>query len=172
MKDRGGNIIYVGKSKNLKSRVKSYFYGDHNQQKIKQMVSRVHDIDIIPTDTHLEARVLECELIKRLKPLYNRQFKNDRGYVYLRIGDDSRSKPIAIVDEKTDDNCIGPYRSREQASKGGGDALQFVSCNQMRFPVLLPIQRTASSYEGRATLIGTGSVFWRYSLPGSAWMHS
>lgn len=118
MKDRDGNIIYIGKSKNLKSRVKSYFYGDHNQQKIKQMVSRVHDIDIIPTDTHLEARVLECDLIKRLKPLYNRQFKNDRGYyVYLRVGDDSRSKPLAIVDEKTDDNCIGPYRSRSRLLK-------------------------------------------------------
>ena len=50
MKDRGGKIIYVGKSKNLRSRVKSYFYGDHNQQKIKHMVSRVHDIGIIPTD--------------------------------------------------------------------------------------------------------------------------
>ena len=118
MKDRDGNIIYIGKSKNLKSRVKAYFYCDHNQQKIKQMVSRVHDIDIIPTDTHLEARVLECDLIKRLKPLYNRQFKNDRGYyVYLRVGDDSRSKPLAIVDEKTDDSCIGPYRSRGRLLK-------------------------------------------------------
>lgn len=117
MKDRGGNIIYVGKSKNLRSRVKSYFYGEHNQEKIKQMVLRVHDIDIIPTDTHLEARVLECDLIKKLKPIYNRQFKNDRGYVYLRIGDGSRLKPLAVEDERTGEYCIGPYRSKSRLLK-------------------------------------------------------
>ena len=132
MKDRGGNIIYVGKSKNLKSRVKSYFYGDHNQQKIKQMVSRVHDIDIIPTDTHLEARVLECDLIKKLKPLYNRQFKNDRGYVFLKIGDDSRSKPLAVVDERTGEYCIGPYRSKSRLLKAAemlGNLYPVIKCD-------------------------------------------
>ncbi len=79
MKDKNGNILYVGKSKSLRSRVKSYFYGDHGQDKIKEMVSRIGDIDIITTDTHLEAQVLECELIKKLRPPYNRQIINDRG---------------------------------------------------------------------------------------------
>jgi excinuclease ABC subunit C len=54
------------------------------------MVSRIYDFDIITTDTHLEALVLECELIKKLKPIYNRQFKNHGSYVYLRIRNNSR----------------------------------------------------------------------------------
>ncbi len=117
MKDKGGNIMYVGKSKSLMSRVRSYFYGDHKQEKTKEMVSRIRDLDIITTDTHLEAQVLECELIKKLKPPYNRQFKNHDSYVYLRIGDNSRSKPLLIVDDKTDEYCIGPYRSKGRLSR-------------------------------------------------------
>ena len=62
MKDRDGNIIYIGKSKNLKSRVKSYFYGDHNHEKIKQMVSRVHGIDIIPPIRTLKPGSLNANL--------------------------------------------------------------------------------------------------------------
>ncbi|MGI6703697.1 MAG: GIY-YIG nuclease family protein [Clostridia bacterium] len=123
MKDRGGNILYIGKSKSLRSRVKSYFYADHGQEKIKEMVSRIGDIDIIITDTHLEAQLLECELIKRLQPPYNRQFKNDRSYVYLRVGDDSRTKPLSVMDERTDEYCIGPYRSKGRLIRAA-EALQ------------------------------------------------
>lgn len=114
MKDKGGHIMYVGKSKALRSRVRSYFNVDHKQEKINEMVSRIHHIDITVTDTHLEAQILECQLIKDLKPIYNRQLKNDRCYVYLRIGDDSRQRPLAVVNEREDGYCIGPYRSKSR----------------------------------------------------------
>ncbi len=139
MKDSGGSIIYVGKSKSLRSRVRAYFHIHHRQEKIKEMVSRIGDIDIIITDTHLEAQLLECELIKELKPPYNAQFKNDRRYVYLRIGDYSRAKPLSVVDEKTDEYCIGPYRSRGRLARAA-EALQNI------FPIVKRGKRYGFQY--------------------------
>lgn len=112
MKDKEGNIIYVGKSKTLKSRVKSYFYGEHEREKTKMMVFNIHDIDYIVTDTHLEAQILECALIKKLQPIYNKQFKNDKRYMYLKIESYNRFKPVSAVYEKENDYCLGPYRSK------------------------------------------------------------
>ncbi|MDF2878097.1 MAG: hypothetical protein K0S30_1193 [Clostridia bacterium] len=113
MKDAKGNIIYIGKSKTLRTRVRSYFVADHKWEKIKRMVGHIQDIEIIVTDTHLEAQLLECELIKRIKPMYNAQFKNDQKYKYLRIEENCRNKLISIVDEKDGENCFGPYKSRQ-----------------------------------------------------------
>ncbi|SNS60825.1 excinuclease ABC subunit C [Anaerovirgula multivorans] len=112
MKDSDGNIIYIGKSKSLKSRVKSYFNTQHKWNKIKKMVFHIHDIDFIVTDTHLEAQLLECALIKKMKPIYNVQFKNDKKYKYLKIEHCFKNKPITIVDERENENCFGPYRSK------------------------------------------------------------
>lgn len=112
MKDIDGNIIYVGKSKTLKSRVKSYFYTDHEWSKLKLLVFHIHDIDFIVTDTHLEALILECALIKKLKPMYNSQLKNHKKYRYLKIDNFNRYKPITVVQERETENCFGPYRSK------------------------------------------------------------
>jgi len=112
MKDIEGNIIYVGKSKTLKSRVKSYFYGEHTWNKVKRMVFNIHDIDYIVTDTHLEAQILECALIKKLQPIYNVQFKNDKRYKYFKIENYNRFKPVSIVDNRQSEYCFGPYRSK------------------------------------------------------------
>jgi len=112
MKDANGNIIYIGKSKTLKTRVKSYFNREHESEKIKRMVFHIKDIDFIITDTHLEAQILECELIKKIRPIYNAQFKNDQKYKYLKIEDHAKVTPIAITDEREGENCFGPYRSR------------------------------------------------------------
>ncbi len=112
MKDAEGNIIYVGKSKTLKSRVKSYFYTNHEWGKLKLLVFHIHDIDYIVTDTHLEALILECSLIKKLKPIYNSQLKNHTKYRYLKINEFNKSKPITIVAEREEENCFGPYRSK------------------------------------------------------------
>ncbi|MEW9124024.1 MAG: GIY-YIG nuclease family protein [Thermotaleaceae bacterium] len=111
MKDAEGNILYIGKSKRLKSRVRSYFNTEHKWRKIKRMVFHIHDIDFIITDTHLEAQLLECALIKKIKPLYNIQFKNDKKYQYLKIGNGYGSKPLSIVDERENEYCFGPYRN-------------------------------------------------------------
>lgn len=111
MMDSHGNIIYVGKSKCLKNRVKSYFTGTHKWEKVERMVALIRDIDFIVTDTHLEARLLECELIKNIKPIFNSQMKNDRRYGYLQVKDYNPFNPLAVVGERAD-NAYGPFRSR------------------------------------------------------------
>ena len=79
MKDGRGGILYVGKSKNLKARVQSYFQSSSNQSpKTKKLVRHLKDFDCIPTDTELEALLLESKLIKKLKPLYNRMLKDTK----------------------------------------------------------------------------------------------
>jgi len=84
MKDNMKNIIYVGKSKSLKNRVKSYFTNSKNHSpKTLEMVSRISDIEYIETDTELEALLLECKFIKEIKPIYNRLIKNNNKYQYI-----------------------------------------------------------------------------------------
>ncbi|KNF07637.1 exinuclease ABC system, subunit C [Gottschalkia purinilytica] len=117
MKDMYGYVMYIGKSKTLQSRVKSYFYTDHKQNKIERMVFHIHDIDVIVTDTHLEAQILECALIKKMKPIYNSQMKNDNKYVYLKIESNHRLKPLSIVHKRENEHCIGPYRSKSKLIK-------------------------------------------------------
>ena len=83
MKDRSGEIIYVGKAKALKNRVVSYFRenSSHNE-KTKKMVSCVNDFDFIVTGSEFEALVLECSLIKHYRPKYNILLMDDKGYHY------------------------------------------------------------------------------------------
>lgn len=136
MKDIEGNILYVGKSKTLKSRVKSYFYGDHEWEKIKRMVFNIHDIDYIVTDTHLEAQILECSLIKKLQPIYNKQFKNDKKYLYLKIESYNRFKPISTIEERENKYCFGPYRNKNILF----DTVKF-------FQSIYPILKDKDSYD-------------------------
>ncbi|WP_019240637.1 MULTISPECIES: GIY-YIG nuclease family protein [Bacillus] len=111
MLDSRRNIIYIGKSKCLKKRVKSYFVKSPKWEKVKKMVPFIYDIEYVTTDTHLEAMLLECELIKRVQPYFNVQMKNDSRYVYLHVGDEQISSPISIVHERGKD-CYGPFRSK------------------------------------------------------------
>lgn len=113
MKDAMGNIIYIGKSKTLQTRVKSYFATRSQWEKVAKMVCHIQDIDIIITDTHLEARLLECELIKKIKPIYNVQFKNDQKYKYLKIEDTHKGKVLSVVNERRDGSYLGPYRNKK-----------------------------------------------------------
>lgn len=97
MLDKEKNIIYIGKSISLKKRVRTYFSEKPKWEKVKKLAPLIDDIEYIVTDTHLEARLLECEMIKRVKPIFNSQFKNDKGYVYLNIKDYNIYNPISIV---------------------------------------------------------------------------
>ena len=89
MRDKTGYIIYIGKAKNLRNRVTSYFCKspDHTP-KVAKMVSNVYDYDFIVTDSEYEALVLECSLIKQHKPKYNILLKDDKGYSYINISDE------------------------------------------------------------------------------------
>lgn len=112
MKDVQGNIIYIGKSKCLSKRVKSYFQTNHDWEKIKRLVFNIYDIDFIVTDTHLEAQLLECKLIKKYKPLYNSQFSKDKNYVYLKIEEHITANPLSLSSEKDGEYVFGPFKSR------------------------------------------------------------
>lgn len=113
MKDKSGNIIYIGKAKSLKNRVSSYFRSiDKHLPKVYQMVQHVDDFEYIVTDSEFEALVLECSLIKYHTPKYNILLKDDKGYSYVKIttGDFPR---IESVKQRLEDGAtyIGPYIS-------------------------------------------------------------
>lgn len=111
MLDSHGTIIYIGKSISLKNRVKSYFTDNPKWSKVEKMVTFIDDIEYIVTDTHLEARLLECTLIKDIKPLFNSQFKNDEKYAYLKIEDYNIYNPLSIVNTR-EENSYGPFRRK------------------------------------------------------------
>lgn len=135
MLDSRGNIIYIGKSKCLQNRVRSYFVTAPKWEKVNRMVSMINDIEYIVTDTHLEARLLECSLIKEYKPRFNAQMKNDQRYFYIRVENYNRYNPLSIVDERTE-HCFGPFRSKYTIS----DFLDRLKC-------LYPIAKNQQLYE-------------------------
>jgi excinuclease ABC subunit C len=85
-KDTGGKIIYVGKAKSLRHRVRSYFQSSRNHDaKTRELVKRIKDLEFIVTDTEVEALVLEANLIKKHKPRYNVLLKDDKQYPHLKL---------------------------------------------------------------------------------------
>ncbi|GAO99613.1 excinuclease ABC subunit UvrC [Fructobacillus ficulneus] len=109
MKDRLGKIIYVGKAKNLKNRVRSYFKQDHTG-KTAELVANIVDFDFIVTNSDKEAFLLENELIKKYKPYYNIRLKYGTGYPYIKITRESDPR-MALVSEVKKDGAFyfGPY---------------------------------------------------------------
>ena len=85
MRDRGGRVIYVGKSRKLKNRVSQYFRGGDKNAKTERMVSQVYDFDYMLCDTEMEALTLENTLIKQYTPKYNIRLKDAKSYPYLKI---------------------------------------------------------------------------------------
>ena len=138
MKDAGGTIIYVGKAKNLKNRVTSYFRkGQDHLPKVWKMVSLVNDYDFIVTDSEFEALVLECSLIKQYSPKYNILLKDDKGYSYIRVSDEEYPRLTAVL-QKEDDGAryIGPYISSwsvKQAVEEANRVFMLPTCNK-KFP--------------------------------------
>ncbi len=112
MRDVHDNIIYVGKAKILKNRVRSYFRKNSaHTKKVEKMVENINDLSWIVTDTELEALVLECNLIKRHRPKYNILLKDDKTFPYIKITV-YEEFPRIMVTRKTDDKralYFGPY---------------------------------------------------------------
>lgn len=110
MKDIKGQIIYVGKAKNLKSRVSSYFTGAHDH-KTTRMVSFVDDFDIILTKTEKESLILEINLIKEHRPRFNILFMDDKSYPYLKLNREGLPNVVVSRDRKHHPNFyyFGPY---------------------------------------------------------------
>ncbi|KJR49293.1 Excinuclease ABC subunit C [Desulfosporosinus sp. I2] len=113
MFDSLGNIIYVGKAKNLKNRVSQYFKNQKDRvPKVAEMIHNIHTFNYLVTDTELDAFVEECRLIKEIQPRYNKQMKNDRKYVYIKIPAEQYPK-VTKVKTKADDGGLyfGPFTS-------------------------------------------------------------
>ena len=107
-----GRIIYVGKAVNLKNRVSQYFHASRDHTvKVRAMVERIDDFDIVLCDTNLEALILECNLIKLHKPQYNILLKDDKHYPYLRIDTAQDFPRVELVRrvEKDKAKYFGPY---------------------------------------------------------------
>lgn len=115
MKDKSGQVIYVGKAKKLKNRVSQYFQDTASHSpKTRKMVSLVEDFDIIVAASEFEALVLECSLIKRHNPKYNILLKDDKGYPYIRLSTKDAYPQLSMVNRISNDGAdyYGPFGSR------------------------------------------------------------
>lgn len=112
MKNKSGEIIYIGKAKALKNRVTQYFgSGNQHTEKVKRMVSNVNDFEYILCDSEFEALILENSLIKQNQPKYNILLKDDKGYSYIKITADKWKKLITAKAVDKSGEFIGPYSS-------------------------------------------------------------
>ncbi len=150
MKNKSGEIIYIGKAKAMKNRVSQYFGSQNNHvEKVRRMVENVDDFEYIITDSEFESLILECSLIKQHTPKYNILLKDDKGYSYIRVSNDEWRR-LSYVLQKKDDGAeyIGPYKSSyyvktsvEQAQK----IFMLPTCNR-RFPEDFKKQRPCLNF--------------------------
>jgi len=111
LKDEEGKIIYVGKAKSLKNRVKSYFQSGVEHPRTQALVSRIRDFEVLVTDSEMEALILESNLIKEHKPRYNVNLKDDKRYPYVKVTVDEPFPRILVVRRPKKDKAkyFGPY---------------------------------------------------------------
>jgi excinuclease ABC subunit C len=139
MKDSQEGIIYVGKSKKLKSRVGSYFQNSKSHSpKIVKLVRNIHDFEYILTDTEFEAFLLECKLIQKIKPIFNKLMKSPMSYCYIKITINEKYPDIELSNEcdSSDGNLyFGPYTSKntvEAAIQGIKECCKIMCSNKSR----------------------------------------
>jgi excinuclease ABC subunit C len=134
MKNAAGTIIYVGKAKILKNRVRSYFTGSHDQ-KTQKLVSEIYDFEYILTSSEVEALLLECNLIKKYNPHYNIMLRDDKSYPYILIT--SEKHPRVVVTRKLNKKngkYFGPYPNATAARETArllNRLFPFRKCNQI-----------------------------------------
>ncbi|APH04150.1 excinuclease ABC subunit UvrC [Bacillus weihaiensis] len=109
MKDRQGTVIYVGKAKVLKNRVRSYFTGSHDGKTLR-LVNEIEDFEYIITSSNLEALILELNLIKKYDPKYNVMLKDDKTYPFIKITNERHPRLLVTRQVKKDKGkYFGPY---------------------------------------------------------------
>ena len=131
MKDKEDRLLYVGKSKCLKKRVKSYFLNSANRsRKIERMIKNISHIDIIKTDTEFDALFLECQNIHKLKPMYNTLLKSYEKYKYICL-DEKDYNIIKITNEIEEDGIyFGPYSFKRKL-----DTIKEIIIKVYRLPI-------------------------------------
>lgn len=116
-KDKHGTIIYVGKAKNLKNRVRSYFRGSHDT-KTEMLVSEIVDFEFIVTESNIEALLLEINLIQENKPKYNIRLKDDSSYPFIKITHEKYPRLLITRQVKKDKgHYFGPYPNAGAANE-------------------------------------------------------
>ncbi|MCE1165500.1 MAG: excinuclease ABC subunit UvrC [Bacteroidetes bacterium] len=132
-KDASGKVIYVGKAKILKNRVRQYFQARPGQAKTEAMVAKIADLEIIKTDNEIEALILEFNLIKQLKPRYNVLLKDDKTYPYIVITNEPFPRVFPTRRKRNDGSrYFGPYtdvKTMRFALKSIRDIFTIRSCN-------------------------------------------
>ena len=117
MKDRQGVVIYVGKAKVLKNRVRSYFTGSHDT-KTQRLDAEIEDFEYIVTSSNMEALILEMNLIKKYDPKYNIMLKDDKSYPFIKITAERHPRLIITRNVKKDKGkYFGPYPNAYAASE-------------------------------------------------------
>ncbi len=163
MKNKSKEIIYIGKAKNLKNRVSSYFRaGQDHLPKVWKMVSNVYDYEFIVTDSEFEALVLECSLIKQYKPKYNILLKDDKGYSYIKVTDEQYPRLQAALQKEEDGaKYIGPYTSSfavRQAVTEANRVFMLPTCSR-RFPQDIRKQRPCLNFHIKLCMgVCTGKI--------------
>ncbi|MEE2707969.1 MAG: excinuclease ABC subunit UvrC [Gemmatimonadota bacterium] len=111
MKDAKGVILYVGKAKSLRSRVRSYFtINRYSQPKTTALMNRIKDVDFIATDSEMEALILEDNLVKKHKPKYNVRLRDDKSFPFIKVTNELFPRLIITRDRKNDGaRYFGPY---------------------------------------------------------------
>ncbi|MED4282380.1 excinuclease ABC subunit UvrC [Priestia megaterium] len=117
MKDKYGTVIYVGKAKVLKNRVRSYFTGSHDGKTLR-LVNDIVDFEYIITSSNLEALILEMNLIKKHDPKYNIMLKDDKGYPFIKITAEKQPRLVITRKIKKDKGkYFGPYPNVQAANE-------------------------------------------------------
>ncbi|MCL2088941.1 MAG: excinuclease ABC subunit UvrC [Oscillospiraceae bacterium] len=137
MKNAAGQIIYIGKAKNLRSRVSSYFRGSFEHDlKTARMVANVCDFDFIVTNSEFEALVLENSLIKQHSPRYNILLKDGKGYHFVKISEETYPRITVEMQKDGGGTYLGPYVSSysvRQTTDTANKVFMLPSCNR-KFP--------------------------------------
>lgn len=108
--DKNGKVIYVGKAKNLRNRVRSYFISKPVGPRLTKMISLIRDIEIINTDSEVESLILEMNMIKELKPRYNVNLKDDKSFPYIVITNEPYPRVFTTRKRFNDGSkYFGPY---------------------------------------------------------------
>ncbi len=117
MKDRQGTVIYVGKAKILKNRVRSYFTGSHDGKTLR-LVNEIEDFEYIITSSNIEALILEINLIKKHDPKYNIMLKDDKSYPFIKLTAERHPRLITTRQVKKDrGKYFGPYPNVQAANE-------------------------------------------------------
>lgn len=109
--DKEGNIIYIGKASILKRRVSSYFNKTHKDYKTPLLVNNIHDLKWIESESEVQALFMEAEFIKRHKPIYNVELKDDKNFIYIKVTLKEDYPKITLVRRPSDDSAryFGPF---------------------------------------------------------------